>query len=306
MNLAKLRKTYKEVAENSVYMQDRKRTPITQAIEAYGNAPLSKRQSIIPSNVRDTIIKVMMYNVKVGDAAAIYIGGMPNYLYYKDQYKKSNPSATEQEAIDYAVVKFEKDTKRTQQSSDLQDKDYLQTNNPVLRAANMFMTTPKQYLRKEIQAMRNLYRKMKAFDRKAGKGTVTENLRTFAMYHFFMPMLFQYISMGLPGLLRGWREDDEKDLFRAAVLGNLNAIFVLGEIAQFVSDAYAGKPYAGEQVKAVGILNQAQRMTRLYKRAEKTTDPEKREANFKKFYLESMMITGLPAPTLKKFAEKLL
>ena len=303
MNLAKLRKTYKEVAENSVYMQDRKRTPITQAIEAYGNAPLSKRKSIIPSNVRDTIIKVMMYNVKVGDAAAIYIGGMPNYLYYKDQYKKSNPSATEQEAIDYAVVKFEKDTKRTQQSSDLQDKDYLQTNNPVLRAANMFMTTPKQYLRKEIQAMRNLYRKMKAFDRKAGKGTVTENLRTFAMYHFFMPMLFQYISMGLPGLLRGWREDDEKDLFRAAVLGNLNALFILGEIAQFISDAYAGKPYAGEQVKAAGILNQAQRMTRLYKRAEKTTDPEKREANFKKFYLESTMLTGLPAPTLKKFAE---
>ena len=165
------------------------------------------------------------------------------------------------------------------------------------------MTTPKQYLRKEIQGMRNLYRKIKTLDSKAGKGTLGENIRTLMTYHFFMPMLFQYLSMGLPGLLRGWREDDEKDLFRAAVLGNLNALFILGEIAQFISDAYAGKPYAGEQVKIMGILNQAQRMTRLYMRAERTKDPEKREANFKKFYLESTMLTGLPAPTLKKFAE---
>ena len=303
MNLSKIRSTYREVAENSVYMQDRGREPITRAIESYGNASAESRTNIIPDNIRNTLVKVMMYNVKVGDAAAIYLGGMPNYLYYKDQYREKNPNATEQEAIDYAIVKFEKDTKRTQQSSDLQDKDFLQTGNPILRAMNMFMTTPRQYLRKEIQAVRNLYRKIKSFDKNAGKGTIKENLRTFIMYHFFMPMLFQYVSMGLPGLLRGWRDDDELDLLRAGLLGNLNAIFVLGEIGQWVSDAIAGKPYAGEQVKSLGILNQAQRMTKLYLRAERTKDPEKREANFKKFYIESMMLTGLPAPTLKKFVD---
>ena len=65
-----------------------------------------------------------------------------------------------------------------------------QTADPIIRAMNMFLTTPKQYLRKEIQAVRNLYRKVKAQDPKAGKGTVMENIRTFFMYHFAMPVLF--------------------------------------------------------------------------------------------------------------------
>ena len=303
INLVQMRKTYKEMAENSVYMQDRGRQPITRAIEAYASASTSERTGIIPESTKNKLIDVLMYNVKAGDAAAIYLGGMPNYLYYKDQYRKKNPNATEQEVIDYAIKKFEKDTKRTQQSSDLQDKDFLQTAHPILRAMNMFMTTPRQYLRKEIQAVRNLYRKIKAWDRKAGKGTLGENIRTLMMYHFFMPMLFQYVSMGLPGLLRGWRDDDELDLLRAGFLGNLNAVFVLGEFAQWISDAYAGKPYAGEGGKMLGISSQGQRMVKLYKRADRIKDPEKREAAFKKFYLESMMLTGIPAPTIKKFID---
>ena len=303
MNLVQMRKTYKEMAENSVYMQDRGRQPITRAIEAYASASTSERTGIIPESTKNKLVDVLMYNVKVGDAAAIYLGGMPNYLYYKDQYRKKNPNATEQEVIDYAIKRFEKDTKRTQQSSDLQDKDFLQTANPLLRAMNMFMTTPRQYLRKEIQAVRNLYRKIKAWDRKAGKGTLGENIRTLMMYHFFMPMLFQYVSMGLPAVLRGWRDDDELDLLRAGVLGNLNAVFVLGEIAQWISDAYAGKPYAAEGAKSLGITSQGQRMVKLYKRADRIKDPEKREAAFKKFYIESMQLTGIPAPTIKKFID---
>ena len=64
---------------------------------------------------------------------------MANYNYYKEQYRKKNPKASEQEVIDYAIKKFEKDTKRTQQSGDIQDKDYFQTANPWVRALNMFL-----------------------------------------------------------------------------------------------------------------------------------------------------------------------
>jgi hypothetical protein len=312
ISLTQARKTYKEMRDNSVYMQDRGRTPITQVIESYSNVGDLQRTRIIPEAVlsrlpswatKDNLIKIAMYNVKAGDAAAIYMGGMPNYLYYKDQYRKAKPNATEQEVIDYAIKKFEKDTKRTQQSSDLQDRDFFQTGDPIVRSLNMFLTTPKQYLRKEIQATRNLYRKIKAFDKNAGKGTIWENVRTLLMYHFFMPILFQYISMGLPGMLRGWRDDDDEDLFRAAILGNLNAIFVLGEVATFVADAIQQKKYAGEQFRSLGILNTAQRLTRLYMRAANTKTPETKEANMKKFYLELMTVTGLPAPTLEKMID---
>lgn len=71
-----------------------------------------------------------MFTTKFGDRTAIMMGGMPNYIYYKADFKKKNPKATEQEAIDYAIIKFERDTKRTQQSGDLQDKDIFQTANP--------------------------------------------------------------------------------------------------------------------------------------------------------------------------------
>ena len=80
-----------------------------------------------------------------GDKGAILIGGIPNYVYYKNQYKKKNPNASKQEVIDYAIRKFEQDTLRTQQSYDLQDKDYYQGKGAMTRAFNMFLTTPKQY-----------------------------------------------------------------------------------------------------------------------------------------------------------------
>ena len=100
--------------------------------------------------------RALMITTRKGDKFAIMLGGMPNYLYYKDQYRKQNPTATEQEVIDYAIKKFERDTKQTQQSSDIQDRDYYQTGDGFSRAFNMFLTTPKQYLRKEIVALRNL------------------------------------------------------------------------------------------------------------------------------------------------------
>ena len=67
---------------------------------------------------------------------------MPNYLYYKDQALKRGLS--EDQAKKEAVLKFEKDTKRTQQSMDLQDRDYYQTAGALQRGLNMFLTTPKQ------------------------------------------------------------------------------------------------------------------------------------------------------------------
>ena len=138
-----------------------------KAIESYNENAM---QEFVPKPTKDFLVNVAMYMVKFGDRSAIFLGGTPNYMYYKDQALKQGK--TEQEAIEIAVRKFERDTKRTQQSADLQDKDLFQTSNPLVRAFNMFMTTPKQYLRKEIQAVRALSRKLKAFDKDAGKGSI--------------------------------------------------------------------------------------------------------------------------------------
>ncbi len=288
---------FKEIRDNSVYMQDRNNNSILRQIENYSEKDANK---VLPLGARtkDWIVNFLMAQVIVGDRTAIMLGGAPNYSYYKDQFKKNNPNATEQEAIDHAIIKFERDTKRTQQSSDLQDKDYYQQKGPLSRAANMFLTTPKQYLRKEIQAVRGLNRKLLSWDRTAGKGTVGENIRTFVMYHIFMPVLFQYVTLGLPGLLREFRDDDDEDLWRSSILGNLNALFILGEVFTIVGDKITGKPWTSS--KDVGVVAIAKSLSERYQRAARTKDVRLKAQYMNDFYLELAQTTGLPLLTVKK------
>jgi len=299
-NKAQQAKVWKEVRDNSIYMQDRKYDSIMKNIESYSEDAM---RSFVPKPAKEWILKAMMYHIKVGDRTAIMLGGLPVYSYHKAQFKKKNPKATEQQAIDYAVKRFERATKRTQQSSDLQDKDVFQTGDAIARGLNMFLTTPKQYLRKEIQSIRNLSKKISKLDKTAGKGTLMENVRTFIMYHIAMPVLFQYISSGLPGLLTDFDDEDEADLFRAGIVGNLNALFILGEFINMGADLATDKPWAGTGTKSVGLLQTAQQITTKAKIAIQTKDPVKKAEKMKDFYLELFTMGGVPGPTLNKLYE---
>ena len=297
-NLTEIKKNWKEIRDNSVYMEDRKYDSILKNIESYSD---SSMKAFIPNPTKEWLVNFMMYQVKWGDRTAIMLGGMPNYSYYKTEFKKKNPKATAQQAIDYAIVKFEKDTKRTQQSSDSQDKDVFQTGSPLTRSLNMFLTTPKQYLRKEIQAVRSLSKKVRQWDKKAGKGTITENIRTLIMFHVFMPVLFQYISAGLPGLLSDWEDEDEQDLIRAGVIGNLNALFITGEIVAGIGDYFTHKPWAGEGSKSLGVLNIVSGSIQKAREARKAKDPIERAELWQEWMLELASVTGTPASTLNSF-----
>ena len=299
-NKAQQAKVWKEVRDNSIYMQDRKYDSIMKNIESYSEDAM---RSFVPKPAKEWILKAMMYHIKVGDRTAIMLGGLPVYSYHKAQFKKKNPKATEQQAIDYAVKRFERATKRTQQSSDLQDKDVFQTGDAIMRGLNMFLTTPKQYLRKEIQSIRNLSKKISKLDKTAGKGTLMENVRTFIMYHIAMPVLFQYITSGLPGLLTDFDDEDEADLFRAGIVGNLNALFIIGEFINMGADLATGKPWAGTGTKSVGLLQTAQQITTKAKIAIQTKDPVKKAEKMKNFYLELFTMGGVPGPTLNKLYE---
>ena len=250
MGIPDMKANWKEITDNSIYIQDRYGESILRTLETY--AP-SKIQSLVPSETKDNIINALMYLVKQGDKGAIVIGGVPNYAFYKDQYRKKNPVATDQEVIDYAVKMFERDTKSSQQSSDIQDKDQYQTGGAFNRSLNMFLTSVKQYLRKEMTTTRNLYRKISSGG-KEGKGTYWENVKTLAMYHSILPVIFQYISAGLPGVLAPWEDEDEETLLRAAALGNLNGLFIIGSFVEAYGDFLTAKPWTGQDISAVPIL----------------------------------------------------
>ena len=298
--IPEIKKTFKEVSENSVYMKDRDRQSITRVIENYS---VDDMVEFVPNKYWDFYVNFIMYTTKFGDKGAIYLGGMPNYLYYKDMALKRGMS--EQQAIQEAIRKFERDTKNTQQSQDLQDKDAFQTDNAIARSFNMFMTTPKQYLRQEIIAVRNLYRKAAAWDKNAGKGSLKDNLRTLLTYHVVAPALFQYISLGLPGILRGVRDDDKEDMLRAMAVGNLNGAFIAGDIIATLADELQDKPYAGETIKSIAPLMALERIKTLYDRYENTKNLEKKEANLKKLYLEIATNASLPAIQVDRYLTNL-
>lgn len=298
----------REIMDNSVVLQDRYGAPITRVLETYqdeGFKKLDGQNNAINKHFnkenQNTLVKALMAFTMAGDKGAIMLGGMPNYRYYKEQFKKQNPNATNQEAIDYAITKFEADTLRTQQSYDLQDKDYWQTSNAFARAFNMFLTTPKQYLRREIIAARNFSRLVRSGG-KQGKGTVWQNARTLFVYHSIMPMFFQYVSMGLPGLFRDRRDEDLEELGIAALLGNINALFIIGDLIEMSVDQATGKPW-GSQAPSIPIFEQAARLNVLKDRADKTKNPIKKAEYEMKYYLELSTMAGIPSPQLVRMGK---
>ena len=101
-NKSEQAKIWKEVRDNSVYMQDRKNDNILRTIETYNPEAFA---NFIPTKSNIWAVNFLMSMIKWGDRTAIMLGGLPNYSYYKAEFQKKNPNATEQEAIDHAIVK---------------------------------------------------------------------------------------------------------------------------------------------------------------------------------------------------------
>ena len=163
---------------------------------------------------------LLMANIKFGDRGAIYIGG---WALYKSELKKNLAAGMgEQEAKAAALNTFERITDETQQSGRLSQQSYMQSN-AALRAFTMFTSSQNQYLRKEINAIRGLA---------SGRMGLKQAAKTIAIYHFILPMLFQFVSDGFR-----WDKDAQT---RTAVLGSLNGWFILNKVLESVYDLATG------------------------------------------------------------------
>lgn len=307
-----------EIYNNSTLLQDRYKGDFVSVVDIYSKSKdpvvsLGASKDYYLRKMTDFVLKNGMMYTKAGDAAAIFMGGLPNYTYYKSEFKKKNPNATEQQAIDYAIKKFEKDTQGTQQSGDIQSKDYWQTRGDLVKSMIMFQTSPRQYWRKSMSGWRQLYRKMAAMGegakseistlkekiksgdmsvqelkeskerlkslmasaKSAGKGTVWENLRTVITYRFMMPMLYNYVAMGFPPL---WDldEEEEEQLIASGVMGNLSILFAIGSIANGISNFIQDKPWASN-MPMPALFSMASETIKDFEKARRVKDPIKKE-----------------------------
>ena len=213
------KKTFDELYDNSVYLQDRwKRGSYERDVKAAMETDEYKGMLAKPS-----FLNRLMFLIRAGDMTAIIYGGYPVYKYYRNQ------GMSQEEAI----RTFESIAQDTQQSSDLSKLSRFQKGSSIYKLFTMFKTTPTQYLRKEISAMRNY---------SAGRIDTKQFAKTMIIYHFMLPMIFQWVSDLFP-----WGPDDEDDglpisktMIRAAILGNLNGIFMVGDAVTWLYNQVAG------------------------------------------------------------------
>ena len=170
----------------------------------------------------------------------------------------------------------------------------------------MFLTTPKQYLRRSITGYRQMIRASKRF----AKGetnkyapNVVQAFSQMAFYHAFMPVLFQYTSLGFPGLARDRREDDDDTLMRAAFIGNLNALFIWGLIIQQFADAYEDKPWY-KKVVSIPFFEVAADMAVIVNKLGKAETQTEYDEVYKEMF-EFINRNGLPYSIVERWVKNL-
>jgi len=274
-------KAAKEISEESVYIKYRYWQQISKTIEAYGEKQM---ETYTPGDKGNKVLRLLMSPIKAGDKQAIYLGGIPNYVFLKNKFMKQGMS--EENAKKKAMLMFEEQTKEVQQSDDKQDKDSIQNEGGLVQTFNMFMSAPKAYLRQIFGGYRELGRNIKDG---SGKGTTGENLRTILVYQFAMPMIFQWAGSGFP--VTDWDDEDKKDMARAAILSVFNSIFVLGQILEMVGEYATGKTY-WDEMKQFPVLDLVKDAIKQYDKTN-LEDSEKADEAWKQFIFTLMPLASV-------------
>jgi hypothetical protein len=197
---------------------------------------------------RDAIMLPTMY----GDAAAVVMGGWSVYKYYYDKAIKDNK--TKEEANKIGLAEFDAATLRTQQAGDVEDLPAIMRGSSWARLFTMFQTAPNSYFRLEYNALANLAR---------GRGSKLTNAKRFAVSHFVLPMMFQFVASG-------FRWDNERQL-RAAIIGSLNGLLVVGDwlergVETGVAAAKGGKAFIWNGAISNPVFDNASDMIRFINR----------------------------------------
>tara|TARA_R110002020_G_scaffold83781_2_gene208093 strand:- start:11420 stop:20071 length:8652 start_codon:yes stop_codon:yes gene_type:complete len=296
-------KAWQEIAEDSVYIKYRYWENINKTIEAYGEKTL---EEYTPGDKGDKLMRAFMSPIKAGDKQAIFMGGIPMYVFLKKKYEKTmTPEAAKKKAL----IMFEEQTKEVQQSSDKQDKDNLQNQGGYVQFFNMFMSAPKAYFRKLFGGYRELRRNIKDG---SGKGNWWDNARTIALYQFGLPMIFQWATSGFP--VTDWDDEDVEDLGRSAILSVFNSIFIVGQVAEGIANRYQNKPW-WRDTKQFPVLELSMDVTDKIGRAIEEEDPSKSLQLYKEALYALLPLSGgvgvpikyasMPMPTLDRMAQNL-
>ena len=188
------------------------------------------------SKIADIYNMLLNFWMKTGDYIGIIWLGKRFFL---GEYKKNRKNGMDHEAAEKAALyAFSKQYQRTQQSNDSLDKSNMQ--NSDWRVFNIFQTGPRQNRRNSASAIRQIVRQIRTGE---GKGSLGYNIARHVLMYHVSAIAYNYIAMGMPGLLRDWEEDDTERLIAAGIIGPMSATFILGDVFQWLMTKHFGDNY---------------------------------------------------------------
>jgi hypothetical protein len=194
----------------------------------------------------DNFMNWTMFMIKFGDKVPIILGGFSVYNYNYKEFRKQGQS--HEDAHKNAIREFELATRFTQQASDVGDLGYWQSENSFTKLGTMYMTAPLAYQRATSSGVRMALSGFKGKNWKIFR----KGVKTAFVGHVLLPTIFQFIANGC----ELDDEEERRDLVWAAILGNLNNLFAIGDAVNYVIDhAVRERPwsYQGTPVEAIAI-----------------------------------------------------
>ena len=171
------------------------------------------------------IVQMLTFNIRVGDQAAIAMGGYAHYLAKKKALKKEGKS--EAEAHKLAIKSFERIASRTQQSPDPDQVSAAQRSNSWARLMTQFMSSANALTRAEYAAFVEVSR---------GRMTGKEFAKQLVIFHVIIPNMIMFAANAF--------HLDWEDQGRATLFGALNGILIFADVI----DAFYGSLTGSEDI----------------------------------------------------------
>lgn len=214
----------------------------------------------------DSWLNHAMFMVKWGDRMPIILAGYSVYDYNYNKFL--NEGQTKEQAHKNAIREFELTTRLTQQASDIADLGFWQSQSSFSKLFTMYTTAPLSYQRMASGGVRMAISGAKGRDWK----TFRKGAKTAFVAHVLLPTLFQLAS-------NGFELDDEeerKDLLWAAILGNINNYFLIGDAIDAIMDTVRDRPFDYQGTPVESIVTDAKRAitetVKLYENISKGKD----------------------------------
>lgn len=216
--------------EESVFIRERG-SNMERDIKAATNSDTFTAFKKAPS-----FFNTLLLNVRLGDKGAILTGA---WAMRKVALKRG---AT----IEEAVLEYERFSNETQQSSDLSQLSLFQRGGSFAKLFTMFMSSQRQYLNKELNAVRSIFRKGGR-----SKANIQKVAKILFIYHIMLPVLFQFVA-------NFGRLDEEalKDYMRAGILGSINGLFLFGSVIDSVLRASLGLKVWDTSIPIIDTLDE--------------------------------------------------